>query len=669
MSQVPGTSAASLEVASPYGVPEPVYQPLELQDDDFPLATLSAFSSQQALSPVSVESGSSATHASKRGFDQLEELMNDAKKQRAEPLYEPALAQRLEMMAPDILQTKELPPALQSETDVEFCLSFLTQLSTNMLLNVVPPANDGSAPFESAFTVDPATMAQLTTLEQNTNLSVDAASPQSGTGPLRTPTLSPMGPTPTMAQGAASGIYGGLSLSPAPSFDGQGPDWGSQPAVVPYQLFADLSNGPMLAPQLPHGMQAASPAHTASGSFSTPSPLMTATTAGAANPYPTPNIPPLHVFGSDPGPSAEAAHYQTMAGGSPAMTDVSGRRSNASAAGGRVVYGEQMVQTNAPVIPTIMPGHAPTTKAARAHTPVGAHGRGQVMQGIRQLPHIAVPGSMPPVEIHRPHAQGYGHASATKMGWSHGPASTHTPPVPANRSKSQPVAPAPAIAPPYRPLEVFKHIAIPQREVDPNRESSSLHHGDAPTHALRPERSSAQRAPYTRPLPPLPPPRSPRLAASMHAPLPSGTRHGLPQPARAANFLPGRQTATPCRVRMEDTDGDFVNVEVDALADQLSGLSVGRQHARPSSPARAVPRPAESGDKAWKTAVDYQTRRKHKQLIDRLIAKINQLVSSREDGAASSAKNGDNAAQAARPKGAWQLVDTPNDHGATREIN
>jgi hypothetical protein len=154
--------------------------------------------------------------------------------------------------------------------------------------------------------------------------------------------------------------------------------------------------------------------------------------------------------------------------------------------------------------------------------------------------------------------------------------------------------------------------------------------------------------------------------------------------------LPGKPEAEPFNIRMNYIDeSGFVDVNVDRIADQLSGLSVAdngvrsstsrpvssspstvthlltsmpepqiyRDHATSSSGARA------SSLSVRKTVVDYKTRQEHKALIETLLKRISVLFQKQKGKSNVFAIKQDDTSSH------WQLLDTYGESGTSQEVN
>ncbi|KAI8058292.1 hypothetical protein BDF22DRAFT_652388 [Syncephalis plumigaleata] len=156
------------------------------------------------------------------------------------------------------------------------------------------------------------------------------------------------------------------------------------------------------------------------------------------------------------------------------------------------------------------------------------------------------------------------------------------------------------------------------------------------------------------------------------------------------------QGAEPCNIRMNYIDeGGFVDVNVDHIADQLSGLSVADNGVQPSAPRPAsssasavthhsvsMPEPqiyrgneassygarasstAAAATSVRKTVVDYKTREEHKALIETLLKRISVLFQKQEEKTNSSrARRQDDTSSH------WQLLDSHGGSSTSQEVN
>ncbi|KAI9595201.1 hypothetical protein BDF19DRAFT_79138 [Syncephalis fuscata] len=247
-----------------------------------------------------------------------------------------------------------------------------------------------------------------------------------------------------------------------------------------------------------------------------------------------------------------------------------------------------------------------------------------------------------------------------------------------------PLYPQPAIVG-YRPIEVQRHVMLPQREVMYNHHNTSSGSGHRSPH----QHGSTSAMP------------APSRESSLQSARVAGTsinRQPSPQPKKypecavyrssaTANSMPGKPKAEPFNIQMQYIDdSDFINVNVDSITEQMGGLSVTGGGVRPSAPRPALPsqptvthqsssmpephihRIAEAGSAgartpAWKTAVDYKTRQQHKALVEALLEKVSLLFHKQEVKASSSTPKKNASASH------WQLLDSPNEYGSTQEVN
>ncbi|RKP23588.1 hypothetical protein SYNPS1DRAFT_24343 [Syncephalis pseudoplumigaleata] len=334
--QVGATSPCSLASESQHVAPssEPVYQPLELQDDDLPIGMLasnlanpmlgaSPLSSPGMAQPASGGGGGGVT--GKRGIDLIDDFMESIKKQRMEPNYNLAMMTLLNEMAPMISGLNELPQTIKTEHDQmlleQFCLSLTDSIDqepsqeVNQYVNLdmcsdeqlqsrqMPAAAMPSV--ESAFKVDQATMEQLSL-------------PSAGAAALY--------PSPIIPMHNQSNDPALASAYRTPSNENYVPEW-STPACPPGQaLFPDLGRSQA---------RSQSPA----GTYGS----MLASTPPQHNP-PVYSLPTSATAGAPPHAHSRAAPP-------------------ADNRAGTSISREQRVEPNVRTVPVIMPGHAIKTQA------------------------------------------------------------------------------------------------------------------------------------------------------------------------------------------------------------------------------------------------------------------------------------------------------------------